>query len=68
MNLTRKWFLLTCIFAFPAFISFCQINSYWADQHHFNGLFGWLGIGLLLTVASVYCLYKTIKYGGGSKE
>ena len=25
-------------------IKLFQINSYWADKHNFNGLFGWLGI------------------------
>lgn len=46
------------ITAFISVISFFQLNSYWADKHHFNGIFGWLGIGIVFGIAAAYCLYK----------
>lgn len=63
---TKIWFALMSVFAFISIISFFQINSYWADQHNFNGLFGWLGIGLLTGVVATYCLYRVSKSAGGS--
>lgn len=54
-----------CVAAFIAFISFTQINSYWADQNHFNGIKGWLGIGLLFTAITLFGLYKTGKTSTG---
>lgn len=54
--------------AFIAVISYFQINSAWADAHNFNGLFGWLGIGILFSAAAVFCLYKVVTnsdYGDG---
>jgi hypothetical protein len=66
MNLTRKWFGLMCVFAFASVISFFQINSYWADQNHFNT--GWLIIGIVTGLCAIGCLYKVNKYGGSSKD
>ena len=68
MNLTRKWFGLMVVFAFAAVISFFQINSYWADQNNFNGIFGWLGIGIVTAAVAVFCLTKVSKYGGGDGQ
>lgn len=51
------------VFAFLSIISFFQINSYWADTHNFNGLFGWLGIGIVTGLAAVYGLYKVSQAG-----
>ena len=48
-------------------ISFFQINSYWADQNNFNGVFGWLGIGIVTAAVAVFCLTKVSKYGGGGE-
>lgn len=62
------WMIITAIFALAGFISLFQINSYWADQHHFNGVKGWLGIGILLSLIAAYCLYKTAKAGGGGNS
>ena len=65
MSTAKKWFALMAIFAFASIISFFQINSYWADKHNFNGLFGWLGIGIVSGLVAVFCLSKVAKYGGG---
>lgn len=56
-----QWFIFMVVFAFASVLSFFQINSYWADQHNFNGLFGWLGIGIVTGLAAVFGLYKTAK-------
>lgn len=65
---TTKWFLTMTAFAFGSVISFFQINSYWADKHNFNGLIGWLGIGIVLGLAACYCLSKVAKQGGTGKS
>ena len=69
-NLTRRWFWVTAIFAFGSVISFFQINSYKADKNNMNGLFGWLGIGIVLGLVAIYFLItKVMKYGdGGGKQ
>jgi len=56
-------------FAFASIISFFQINSAWADDHNFNGFFGWTGLGIVFGLAAVYCLVQVAKNsnpGGGS--
>lgn len=68
MSTAKKWFALMAIFAFASIISFFQINSAWADEHNFNGIFGWLGLGILFGLVAVYCLYKVAKYGGGGES
>lgn len=68
MTPTKKWFAFMAVTAFISVISFFQINSYWADQHHFNGIFGWLGLGILFGLAAVFCLTKVMKYGGGRSD
>lgn len=50
--------------AFIAVISFFQINSYWADTHHFNT--GWKVIGGIFSLIAVFGLYKVVKQGGTS--
>lgn len=66
MNLTRRWFGGLVVFGFACIISFFQINSAWADEHNFNGIFGWLGLGFLFGLIAAFCLYKVAKYGGGT--
>lgn len=66
MNLTRKWFIWTCVFAFASVISFFQINSALADEKNLNGVF--TGAGIVFGVIAIYCLIKVIKYGGTPKE
>lgn len=61
LSKARKWHIITGLFAFASVISFFQINSYWADQHHFNGIFGWLGIGIVTGIAALLSLRKVIK-------
>ncbi len=66
---TKTWFGLMSVFAFASVISFFQINSWWADQHKFNGILGWSGLGIVFGLVAVYCLYKVAKNsnpGGGS--
>jgi hypothetical protein len=59
----RTWFAIMCVTAFISVISFFQINSYWADKNNFNGLFGWLGIGIVFGLVAAFCLYKVSKGG-----
>lgn len=61
---TKKWFAAMVVTALLSVISFFQINSAWADKNNFNGFFGWLGIGIVLGLAAVYCLYKVNQSGG----
>ncbi len=66
---TKTWFGLMSAAAFASGISFFQINSAWADDHHFNGIIGWSGLGIVFGLAAIYCLYKVAKNsnpGGGS--
>lgn len=53
--------------AFISVISFFQIDSAWADKNHFNGLLGWLGVGIVFGLVAAYCLYKVNSKGGTSK-
>ena len=65
----KTWFALMASFAFLSVGSFFQINSWWADKNHFNGVFGWLGIGIVSGLIAIYCLYKVTQNtsdGGGS--
>lgn len=55
---TSQWFMFMTVFAFASVISFFQINSYWADQNDFNGLKGWLGIGIVTGLVATFGLYK----------
>lgn len=64
----RTWFGIMVVFAFASVISFFQINSWWADQHDFNGIFGWLGIGIVTGLVAVFSLYKVNKLGGEGKQ
>lgn len=59
-------FIACVIFAFLSVISFFQINSYWADKNHFNGLLGWTGLGIVFALAAIYWLYRTIKSSTGT--
>lgn len=54
----NPWYGWMVIAAFVSVISFFQINSYWADKNNFNGLFGWLGIGIVAALFAVFFLYK----------
>ena len=55
---TKQWFIFMTVFAFASVISFFQIDSYWADEHNFNGIDGWLGIGLATGLLAIFGLYK----------
>lgn len=61
----NPWMGWLVVSAFISVVSFFQINSAWADAHHFNGLFGWLGIGIVFGLAAVYCLYKVVTTSTG---
>lgn len=58
---TKQWFILTALFAFVSFISFINIGSSFGDDHHFNGVIGFTGIGILSALVSVFGLYKSSK-------
>lgn len=62
---TKQWFAVMVLFAFASVISFFQIDSYWADQNDFNGLFGWLGIGIVTGLVAIFCLFKVSKNSTG---
>jgi len=66
--MTSKWFKITTFFAFMAAISYFQINSAWADNNNFNGIKGWLGIGILFSILTVISAIKTIKLSNTEKE
>lgn len=57
------WWAAFACSAFAAMISFFQINSYQADKHHLNGF--WLVMGIILTLCSVYSLYRVSKLTDG---
>jgi hypothetical protein len=64
-----KWFLTSGALGFISVISFFQINSYWADTHKFNGIFGWLGIGIVAGLAALWAMSKAFSKGtGGTQE
>lgn len=63
-----RFALVVAPLAFISIISFFQINSYWSDKHHFNGLFGWLGIGIVTGLLAIWQLYYVIKQGGGGSS
>lgn len=60
---TKSLFAIMALFATCSVVSFFQINSAWADAHHFNGLFGWLGIGIVLGFIAIWLLIKIAKRG-----
>ena len=64
-NISNPWFTGMVITAFIAVISGFQINSYWADTHNFNGIFGWTGICIVFSIAAIFCLYKVTKTSTG---
>jgi len=57
----KQWMTFTSVSAFASAISFFQIDSYWSDQNNFNGVFGWLGIGIVFGVLAIAGLYKAYK-------
>ena len=57
-NLINPWFTGMVVFSFLGVGSLMQIDSYWADKHHFNGIFGWLGIGIVSLLTALYCAKK----------
>lgn len=62
----HHWMIITVIFAFISVVSFFQVNSAWADAHHFNT--GWKVIGAVTGLVAIFCLYKTAKAGGGGSS
>lgn len=63
----RHWIRFAAVFAFASMISFFQIDSAWADDHHFNGAFGWLGIGIVTGLVAIYGGIQMSK-SGSSKD
>jgi hypothetical protein len=55
----QQWFIIATIFAFASIISFFNISSAWADENDFNGLAGFLGIGILSGILAGFSLYKS---------
>ena len=65
----KKYWALSGISGFAAFISFFQINSAFADAHKLNTLFPILGIAFGLV--AIYCMWVAFQNsadGGGSQE
>jgi hypothetical protein len=58
----KLWHVLMGVCAFIAAISFFQINSWWADQHHFNTW--WTVIGIIFSILAIGCLVKVVKNSG----
>ena len=65
MNL-NQWFAFTGVFFFVGMISFFQVDSAWADEHNFNGILGWSGIGIASILMAVFGLYKS--YGKSNSK
>jgi len=59
MTTGNKWFLTMVASAFASVISFFQVNSYWADKHHFNT--GWEVIATIAGLVAIFSLYKVYK-------
>jgi len=68
MSPFKRFGFIVAPLAFASVISFFQINSYWSDTHHFNGLFGWLGIGIVIGLLAIWQLAIVIKQGGGGSS
>lgn len=51
-----QWFMVVAVFAFGSIISAFQVNSAWSDAHNFNGLFGWIGVSIVLGLIALYLL------------
>lgn len=66
MNLTRKWFLIMCVFAFGSVMLLINTNSYHADKNNLNTAY--LIAGIALGLVALYSLTKVIKYGGSPKN
>lgn len=65
MNTKTAW-VVVIIAAFASVISFFQINSAWADKHHFNT--GWLVIGIVAGIVAIISLIKVVKDWGSSSR
>lgn len=61
----NPWFFAFVVFGIGSFLSFAQINTVWADKNHFNGLFGWLGIGIVTLIIAIACLIISAKTSTG---
>lgn len=59
---TANWFHFMCACAGVAFISWCQVDSYFADSHKLNWLF-WAGL-IVFGVLAFYGAYRANKSGG----
>ncbi len=67
MSKVIKWWLLTAVCGFAAFISAFQINSAFADKHHINWL--WWVSTFVCGIAAIYCFfYKVTKYANTSGD
>lgn len=68
MTRQRKFWIATVVLAFASVISFFQINSYASDKAGMNGIFGWLGIGIVLALGAIYCVSKVANPGSTDKH
>lgn len=53
----NKYFTGFAICGFLSVVSFFQINSWWADQHHLGNLM-WIAIGVILAGGAFYFIKK----------
>ena len=67
MTRQKKYWTVLVVLAFASIISFFQINSYWSDKNNFNGLIGWLGIGIVLGLGAIYC-YTQVRNPPGTDK
>ena len=58
---TNQWFMVMTVLTFMSIISFFQIQGAWSSDHNFNGLFGWLGIGIVTGLGAIGALIMTSK-------
>ncbi len=52
------WYAIAAVFAFASSISFFQIDSAWADEHHANWL--WYTGGFLFAIITFIIIYNVI--------
>lgn len=62
---TNTYLVIAIVSAFVSVISFFNVNSYWADKNHLNGVV--VGAGIVFAIVTIFAGYKCW-YQWGSTE